>query len=61
MPDTPVDALDKASSALGAVLDLLVTQTQDDMHMVHPARLYCLLDIIHEQIKCAQKGFCKQR
>lgn len=53
----PDEILGKTTEALGAVLDLLVTQQQGDMHMVRPEHLYSLLEILHQRLELASAGF----
>lgn len=59
MPDRATSLLDEADAALGAVTDLLCHITQDDLHCVSPARLYCLLELVRGRLHLAREEMCR--
>lgn len=60
MPDAPIDVLEEAEAALGAITDLLAHITQDDLHCLSPGRLFSLLELVRERIRIAREGLSRR-
>lgn len=60
MAERPIDRIETAGAALGAVCDLLTAAGTNNLHEVSADRLALLLDLVRREILDGVEAFCAE-